>query len=392
MKVVQINKLDTDGAGLCCYRIHKSLIRRGVESSMLVAKKTVKDSTVRAYNRFLYFCMLVSQTLSRKFGAEKRMNESVKKSDGVKGFYSLPTSFSFLHLDKAVRNADLVHIHWVNCFLDYPSFFAKVKKPIVMTLHDENLFYGIAHYERNVLKDSEVEKKYYDLKLKSISGVEKLGIVFLSKMMYDKYKNHEIVRNAKTTIIHNSVDCSLFNIKDKNLARKKYGIKSDETIFIMVANVITEERKGLLVAIEALEKLSIPKAKILAVGNNPTNFSHERVITTGPIRDGEELSHAYSSADYFIMPSMQEAFAQTPIEAMACGVPAVVFPVSGTEELMNDTCGVRCAGFSVEDLVEGIKKAMTTSYEKDNIREYVSLNFSPEHIADMYIDFYKNLL
>ena len=392
MKVVQINKLDTDGAGLCCYRIHRSLISRGVDSSMLVAKKTVQDSTVRAYNKFLYFCMLVSQTLSRLFGAEKSMNESVKKSDGVKGFYSLPTSFSFLHNDKAIKDADLVHIHWVNCFLDYPSFFSKVEKPVVMTLHDENLFYGIAHYERNVLRDNEVEKKYYDLKLKSISGIKKLGIVFLSKMMYDKYKDHEIIRNAKTTIIHNSVDCSLFNIKDRDSARKKFGINPDEKVFIMVANVITEERKGLLVAIDAIEKLGISNARILAVGNNPTNFTHRNVITTGPIRNAEELSYAYSSADYFIMPSMQEAFAQTPIEAMACGVPAIVFPVSGTEELMNDTCGVRCSGFKVEDLMDGIGKAMDTNYEKDKIREYVSLNFSPEHIADMYIDFYKTLM
>ena len=37
------------------------------------------------------------------------------------------------------------------------------------------------------------------------------------------------------------------------------------------------------------------------------------------------MSVAYSCADYFVMPSKKEAFAQTPMESMACGVPALVF-------------------------------------------------------------------
>jgi hypothetical protein len=35
---------------------------------------------------------------------------------------------------------------------------------------------------------------------------------------------------------------------------------------------------------------------------------------------------------------------------MACGVPAIVFPVSGTEELIRPQNGVRAAGFTSEDL------------------------------------------
>lgn len=391
MKVVQINKLDCDGAGLCCHRIHKSLLNKGIDSIMLVAKKSVKDNSVKVYNRILYFFLLAFQKLSRICGDEKKIYDYAKKK-GINSFYSLPTAFSFLHLDDNVKQADLIHIHWASCFLDYPSFFKNVNKPVVMTLHDENLFYGVSHYESFVLKDFDLENKYYQVKKDSIMEIKKLGVVFLSKMMYDKYRNHEFLKNAATTIIHNSVDCSLFQIKDKQESRQKLGIAHDDKIFIMVANCITEERKGLKIAIEALEKSGIENAKILAVGNNPANFSHERVIALGSVRDAEYLSCAYSCADYFLMPSKQEAFAQTPIEAMACGVPAIVFPVSGTEELMNDVCGVRCNGFSVDDLVEGIREAMKQDYDGNKIRDYVSQNFSPESIASQYIDFYKKVM
>ena len=37
---------------------------------------------------------------------------------------------------------------------------------------------------------------------------------------------------------------------------------------------------------------------------------------------------AYSAADLYAMPSLQESFSQTSIEAMACGLPAFVSDVS----------------------------------------------------------------
>jgi glycosyltransferase involved in cell wall biosynthesis len=46
-----------------------------------------------------------------------------------------------------VREADVINLHWVSCFLDYARFFATVEKPIVWTLHDQNPYLGGFHYE-----------------------------------------------------------------------------------------------------------------------------------------------------------------------------------------------------------------------------------------------------
>ena len=43
---------------------------------------------------------------------------------------------------------DIVHLHWISFFLDYPSFFQSIPDhvPIVWTLHDTNAFTGGCHF------------------------------------------------------------------------------------------------------------------------------------------------------------------------------------------------------------------------------------------------------
>ena len=60
---------------------------------------------------------------------------------------SLPTSIFDVSKSNLVKEADIIHLHWVGDFVDLPSLSKKVNKPIVWTLHDENLFCGIRHYE-----------------------------------------------------------------------------------------------------------------------------------------------------------------------------------------------------------------------------------------------------
>ena len=92
------------------------------------------------------------------------------------------------------------------------------------------------------------------------------------------------------------------------------------------------------------------------------------------------------------MPSFQEGFAQTPLEAMSCGTPVISFPCSGTEELINNSNGVICKDFSTEALIDGIKKGLSRQYNPANIRKFIEDHFSYDLIANQYKNLYKSIL
>lgn len=393
MKVLHISINDFMGAGLCAYRINKALQDKGIDSKMLVVYKHSQDSSVisfgtfrmtlnRIINRILYY-------LSIDISDENILYKLSRKSNTV---YSMPLSHFDISNHPLVKDADIIHLHWINGLVDYPIFFKKMKKPIVWTLHDENLFCGISHYSNLMDEHNPYEIKYQQVKHDSLKSVNNISVVFLSKYFFDKFSNAKIISHAKKYIINNSVDCNHFNIIDKINARRLLSLKEDYIYFLFIAFDIAETRKGLNILIEAIEKLNNPIFRILAIGKCHNFYGHLLVKTFGLIDNAEKMSTIISASDYFVMPSMQEAFAQTPIEAMACGKPAIVFPVSGTEELITKENGVRCNGFSVNSLLDGIRQAMLIKYDSNAIRNDVVNRFSPMLIADKYIDVYNKTL
>lgn len=393
MKVLHICTFDSGGAGLCCLRIHQALLNQGIDSNVLVMEKSCEDTRVVEFGKWLNVCRKIFNKLIRMAGFELTdYNRVFNLSVSTRQCFTVPTSWIDLSKHPLVRKADIIHLHWINNFVDYPSFLRKVKKPFVWTLHDENLFLGICHYQKDKKMAGKLEKKYYHKKLKYIHGIGELGVVFLSEMMSRQYATHEMIQNRELTVINNAVDYHQYHPVDKHVARQHFGLEENSIVLSFVAASLSDPRKGLDILVEAVEKLKNPQIKILAVGNIKDYQVPSVVKAVGGIYDSEEMSMAYSCADYFVMPSLQEAFAQTPIESMACGVPAVVFPVSGTEELINKENGILCEGFTVEDLMDGILKATKKSYDANMIRKDTIKRFSPDNIAKQYISFYHKIL
>lgn len=394
MKVIHINADDYLGAGLCALRICQSLRELGVDSQMLVRTKTHPYEWIHDYGFTQEMIDRIPSKLWRMMGivGVTERNAMTVISNNYHGIFTRPVSPVDLSCQPLVKEADIIHLHWINGYVDYPSFFSKVRKPIVMTLHDENLFCGIAHYTSEVIPDEPLEQKYRKVKYEAIHAAGNLSIVFLSKMLSDKFGNENIICGRPKYIIHNSVNTSLYKPFSKKEMRTRYGIPQDAVVFAQVAIEIYDTRKGLTKLIHAVDGMDIPNKMILAIGGNPQGIHHPLVRETGTISNPGKMSELLSCADYFVMPSSQEAFAQTPLEAMACGLPAIVFPCSGTEELITAENGVRCKGFEVSDLRQGIHQAMQIRYNHDRIRENVKVRFSPETIAKQYLRVYRNAL
>lgn len=392
MKVVHISMADFNGAGLCAYRICKAQRQLGIDSRMVVLRKRHHDDFITEYGGHTYFIHSVLHKTKKIFHFNDDLNTCRRLGKEHQAVYTLPVSPIDLTKVQIIRDADVIHLHWTGGFVDYFTFFKTFKdKVIVNTLHDENILYGIANIEQQRLAGNALERKYYQLKLDSTRVVKRMGAVFLSKMNYRLYADHEMIKMAQKRIIYNLVESDLFQPKPRTEARNRLNIEENKLVFAFCACNINEPRKGLHELSAAVNQIN-PDAVILAIGKNRGELLWNNVIEMGRINDPEEMSWVLSAADYFCLPSFKENFAQVPLEAMACGLPVVAFPCSGTEELITPENGVRCTDFTVDSLVDGIEKAMQTSFDGLEIRKDVVVRFSPEKIAQQYIDFYQQLL
>ena len=126
----------------------------------------------------------------------------------------------------------------------------------------------------------------------------------------------------------------------------------------------------------------------------PARFKHKHF---GRIESDQLQSLIYRSADVFVIPSLEEAFGQTALEAVACGALVAGFAVGGiTDIVQNDLNGQLVArGDST-----ALGQAITSLLKNETLKSrwcsscvgWVKEHFSFERNAVAYHELYKTLL
>jgi glycosyltransferase involved in cell wall biosynthesis len=94
-------------------------------------------------------------------------------------------------------------------------------------------------------------------------------------------------------------------------------------------------RKGLKYLLEAWDKLNLPDAELVLVGNVHEELNslmepylgRKDIVHFGFVPDPVKL---YNSGTVFVFPSVDEGSAKVTYEAMACGIPVIVTPNAGS--------------------------------------------------------------
>lgn len=120
----------------------------------------------------------------------------------------------------------------------------------------------------------------------------------------------------------------------------------DEIRLLFVSRLI--ERKGLQFILPELGRVNEQAGKrvtLTVVGDGPYRPELERLVAEHHLeelvefvgqKDKSELPSYYRSADIFILPSKKEGMPNVVLEAMASGLPIVMTPCEGSEELIRD--------------------------------------------------------
>lgn len=144
-------------------------------------------------------------------------------------------------------------------------------------------------------------------------------------------------------VIYNGVDAAQFHpMRRRTLrpaARREVQLAPEEFAVLLIGN--DWRNKGLPVLLEAVGRLGEEKVRVLAVGTDDPELCREviarhrlerRVRFLAPRPDVEFY---YAAADAYAAPSLEDAFALPPAEAMACGLPVIVSSQAGASEIVT---------------------------------------------------------
>lgn len=399
MKILHLSYSIKGGAGIACLRLHQALLNKGIDSKLLhLSPYNSPENEAYALkpNETLLY------KIKRKLGLSNKIpdiyNKKFKQLNGNFENISLPFSNYRLHEHQLVKNADIIHLHWVSDFVDYPSFFSHLKKPIVWTLHDMNPFRGIFHYQLDEVRNQKLFEKYDEeirnLKL-SIIYKYKAPIKFVSPSNW--LMNEARNSGLKGYDIQTIPNCLSSNFSSEILSQNfklQHKIPENNTVLLFVAQSTNVYRKGMDLLLNALIALKTKNITLLIIGKSELKQQSVNVKCIGEINDSNKMAYYYTNVDAVIIPSIEDNLPNVMLEALSFGSPVVGFDIGGLKDHVHQNItGILSKELNVNALAEVIMEFINNKYlfNRSTIKDYALKNFGKSSVANAYIDLYKTI-
>ncbi len=144
---------------------------------------------------------------------------------------------------------------------------------------------------------------------------------------------------SKCVMFPRGVDTEQFSPSYREESFKARHGLAGKTLLLYVGRLSLEKNLGALVDMYARLKTIHDDLALMLLGEGPQREELERRglpdVVFGGVLHGQELSRAYASADVFVFPSLVDAGPMVILEAMASGVPVVVFNEGGAKDAVT---------------------------------------------------------
>lgn len=170
---------------------------------------------------------------------------------------------------------------------------------------------------------------------------------------------------TKISVVYNAVSGDFHRVVDVELSKKRY--------FMAVSSV--KANKNFIYILDAFQKFSDNNKDIelFIIGDLKSNsfqtlnidkyLENPRIKALGRVND-DELIKYYSNAIAFLFPSLYEGFGIPPLEAQACGCPAICAEASCLPEVFGNS-----VLYSNPHVVDSLVKAMEKIANNKDLRD-----------------------
>ena len=303
--------------------------------------------------------------------------------------YSLALSAKMVEVVES-QHLDLLHVHYAiphaaSAYLTKQMLGGKPK--VVTTLHGTDI---------TIVGNDD---SYFRITRFSIDQSD--GITTVSEYLKRETEKRFQIRTP-IKVIPNFVDPERFSRSHYRCAKSLFAAE-DESIVMHISNFRPVKRIEDVISIFALINAEIP-SKLLMVGDGPLMSTALRMADKMEISSNimflgkqDDVAGLLSIADIFLLPSENESFGLSALEAMSCQVPVIGTNAGGLPEVVRHghTGWLEEIG-DVESMAKRARQVLTDHRLREemgqNARQLVLEKFHQNKIIDMYEKYYQEIL
>lgn len=263
--------------------------------------------------------------------------------------------------------------------IDLPSYLRKNDNPLLLNLCNTAPLF----YKNKIVTVHDVAYKvfpqtypksfllYYNLMIPRLLNGSR-HVVTVSQFSKEEICRYYHIDNNKVSVVYNAVSEHF----------KPFRSPGDSVYFLAVSSM--NYRKNFIYILDAFCKYQVMGGKeyLYIIGDlKNASFkeidlckytSNPKIKFLGRVSD-EELIKFYSNAVAFVYPSLYEGFGIPPLEAQACGCPAICAQASCLPEVFGDSV-LYCNTYDSDSLVSAFKKIVSDKDLRKSLCEKGNIN------------------
>lgn len=411
MKVLHFSALDGQtGAGIAAARIHQGLLSRGVDSRVCVAHPVA--GVPQSFTPEIGLPARVRRRL------EHRWDRWLLRHASAGYDYVLSTGRCGFDIGEIVarEDPDIIQLHWIGGNSFRLSSLAGIARPVVWRLSDQWPFCGIQHLEPDSAAyvtppaksrfaldpGKDISEQVRRRKAYIYRRLDELVLVCPSRWLAAETKRSALLGDRRVELIPTSCDTQMFSPRDRAACRSVLGLPGGKFILLVGATTLETHWKGADLFIDAVGRFcSASRQPIHVVSFGASQLDAGQLAGAvefthlGPVKDRRLMSILYNAADAFCAPSRMENLANTVLESLACGTPAIAFRIGGMPDVIDhEVNGYIAAPFDTGDYAAGIAWALINGDSqdvRDACRAKITTRFSLDQEVEGYLRLYERL-
>ncbi|MBQ9334765.1 MAG: glycosyltransferase [Lachnospiraceae bacterium] len=414
MRVVHINLTVSESSS--AVHLHKALTAKGIESKVIAVRldNLSGEDYMEIPSPGVLFKVI-------RYLEGKYIRRNLKYTE-----YPFNTSYFGYDLTEldAVKEADIIHLHWICGVLNMPGIARLVElgKPVVWTCRDIWAVTGGCHhvygscegYKHDcggcpyLHEGCRMATKVLNYKRKWLSP-QPVTYIAPSRWLKGVVSEDTILSDQRVVHIPNARDFTYF--RPYSIAEIEAELDTSVSEFADRINILigAMDTKSPFKGFAYLEKLMekvLDDAPDLAdrivvhmVGRSEDVgrvLDRYQVKQWGFIERPAKMAAIYSLCDMFITPSVSDNLPSMVMESLGCETPVLAFDTGGTSDMLQHQVGGYVARYKdTDDFYEGLMWIL--DHNEANAlgkagRKHMLGEFSYDAVADKHIELYKELL